>query len=136
MMVSSIMTQNVIVASKSSKFSQLIEFFTEHNIRHLPVTNGDELIGIISQKDMLRYLGMKLRNGAAFNMASLDANFDIADVITLNPVTVKPDDNLELVFSILAEGKFQAVPVVKDGMVHGIISNKDLMKLFPEAIRD
>jgi len=50
--------------------------------------------------------------------------------MTRNPTVVTVDDTLETVISILAEGKFQAVPVTKDGLLHGIVTNKDLVRIY------
>jgi acetoin utilization protein AcuB len=66
----------------------------------------------------------------AMDTASLDVDFSIGDVMTRNPTVVTVDDTLETVISILAEGKFQAVPVTKDGLLHGIVTNKDLVRIY------
>lgn len=124
------MTRKVVVAHTGTKFSQVMEFFSKHNIQHLPVTSGEQLVGIVTLKDMNNYLQKKLAKGAALNMASLDATFNLNEVMTAHPVCVEPNDNIEDVVSILGEGKFQAVPVVKDGIVHGIITNKDVVRTY------
>lgn len=129
-LVSQVMTPNVVVANLRNKFSQVMEFFTEHKIQHLPVAFDDKLLGILSINDMAGYMNKRISSGAAMDAATIEQDFEIDAVMTRNPVTVEPTDSLEKVLSILAEGKFQAVPVVKDGLVHGIITNKDIVRIY------
>jgi CBS domain-containing protein len=125
-----IMTTNVIVANLYNKFSQIMEFFTVYKIQHLPVAFDDELTGIISVNDFANYLSKRIMSGAPMDLATLDEEFKVSEVMTRNPVTVGVDDSLEKILEILEAGKFQAVPVVKDGLVHGIVTNKDLVRVY------
>ncbi len=124
------MTPNVVVANLKSTFTQVMEFFTNHKIQHLPVAFDDKLLGILSVNDMAAYLFDRAKKNEAIDTVSLDDSFEIDSVMTRNPTTVTPDDTLEKVLAILAEGKFQAIPVVKDGLVHGIITNKDIVRIY------
>ena len=131
--VSRQMTRNVIVANTANKFNQVMEFFTDFNIQHLPIVENDRLIGILSINDVMKYIGKKLRAGSASNLASLDAEFDIKEVMTANPVCVSPDDDFSKVVEILSAGKFQSVPVVEEGVIVGIITNKDVVRVYQET---
>ena len=130
--VGSVMTPNVIVASVDTKFTSIEEFFDNYNIQHLPVAEGDRLIGIVSINDIMKYIFKKLKSGAAFNQASLLATFDLKEIMTINPVCVHPDDDFSKVVDILAQGKFQSVPVVRDGLIVGIITNKDVVRVYQQ----
>jgi CBS domain-containing protein len=57
--VQRIMTSQVIVATPHDELSSLVNAMVEKNIRHLPVMDGDELIGILSIKDVLKALQAK-----------------------------------------------------------------------------
>jgi CBS domain-containing protein len=54
----------------------------------------------------------------------------VEDVMTPEPVCVTPDTSQKKVLEILGEGKFHAVPVVEDGNVVGIITNKDIARVY------
>ncbi len=125
-----IMTQKVIVANIHNKPSQLLEFFTEYKVQHLPVTENDTLIGIVSINDMLRFIKNHLQNDASFNSNQLDEKFELGDIMTKNPVTVTPETSLEDLLKILGDGQFQALPVVEDGKIKGIVTNKDLVRVY------
>lgn len=53
----------------------------------------------------------------------------VADVMTLDPVTVAPDDSLRLARDRMAEGGFRRLPVVQSGRLVGIVSDRDLRRV-------
>ena len=53
-MVSEIMTQKVITVSSDDDLDQCMELMSERDIRHLPVLNGTEVIGMISIGDVVK----------------------------------------------------------------------------------
>jgi CBS domain-containing protein len=127
--VSQLMTKNVVVANLNNKLSQVLQFFTETNIQHLPVSFNDVLLGIVSIKDILKYLSSELKSGNAISLADLDTKFKLEDVMSKSPVYVHPNDLVEKAIEILSEGKFQALPVVEEGKIVGIVTNKDIVRL-------
>lgn len=127
--VSQLMTKNVVVANLNNKLSQVLQFFTETNIQHLPVSFNDVLLGIVSIKDILKYLSAELKSGNAISLADLDTKFKLEDVMSKSPVYVHPNDLVEKAIEILSEGKFQALPVVEEGKIVGIVTNKDIVRL-------
>lgn len=51
----------------------------------------------------------------------------VRDIMMGSPVTLKPDDTLDLASDIISLGRFRHVPVVENGQLIGIISESDLM---------
>ena len=52
--VREIMTEKVMYVNPSQPLEELMVLMTEKNIRHMPVFNGDKLLGVISMRDVLR----------------------------------------------------------------------------------
>lgn len=127
---SQIMTKNVVVAGLKNNFSQVMEFFVDHKIHHLPVVFDDKVLGIISYSDMLRFLHRIMKEQNHIHTELLNEQFQIEEIMTHNPVSVTPDESVDKVIEILAEGKFQSVIVAREGIIYGIISNKDLIRLY------
>lgn len=127
---SDFMTGSVIVAHANNTFHHVMTFFTTHKIQHLPVVDGDKLIGIISIKDMLGFFAKQLELHPSISKEELDKHFNIKEVMTPDPVTVEPAASQKEVLEILAGGKFQAVPVVTKGVIKGIITNKDISRIY------
>ena len=55
--VSEIMAEKLIVADSHNSFTQIMDFFTRSKIHHLPITQNNKIIGIVSLSDVIRYLG-------------------------------------------------------------------------------
>lgn len=87
------------------------------------------MIGIISDTDMLSFIARQLKTDA-LDYAKLNMTFQIKNVMTPDPISVTPEETIENILKILGEGKFQSVPVVKDGIIKGIITNKDLVRAY------
>jgi len=52
--VSQIMTKNVVTLSVKDDLNTAEQFFKEHHIRHIPVTSGEEVLGMLSYTDLMR----------------------------------------------------------------------------------
>ncbi len=127
--IAAIMTKNVIVAKPENSLFQLMEFFHLYKIQHIPVCeNENELVGIISVNDMLNFIYKLMKEGKAVNENVLNLSFTANDLMTKNPVSISSYHTIEDALNLLAEGKFQSVPVVDEGRIVGIVTNKDLVK--------
>lgn len=127
--VSEIMTKTVTVAGIGNTFEQVMRFFTEFNIQHLPVTDAGLLVGMISVKDMAAYVFKQAKAGEKVDIASLNATFKVKDVMTADPVSISPDDTAGKVIEILSAGRFQALPVTVNNEIQGIVTNKDIVRM-------
>jgi acetoin utilization protein AcuB len=126
--VSEVMTKSVIVANVNSTFTEVMRFFTEYKIQHLPVAEGDRIIGIISLNDMMSFFFKEVKKGRVDHI-SLNETFHVAEVMTSEPITISPDDTVGRVVDLLSSRNFQALPVTRDGVIQGIVTNKDLVRM-------
>lgn len=55
MVVSDVMTRNVVACGETSELDELMEMMTKGRFRHLPVIEDDALVGIISIGDVVRH---------------------------------------------------------------------------------
>lgn len=127
-LVSDIMTHKVICAGLNNKLSQVLEFFTKFKIQHLPVTEENKIVGIISVNDILWFLNDHLQKSETITQTYLDQAFSLESVMTKNPVTLKPDATINEAFKLLEPGNFQCVLIAEDGNIKGILTNKDLVR--------
>ncbi|MGV0922285.1 CBS domain-containing protein [Empedobacter tilapiae] len=129
--VSQIMAKVLIAVPTNKKISEVNELFKEYNIRHIPVTEGTKLAGVISKNDV-----SKLGYGAGeMDQNALNAIYDtyeLKDVMVKKPLTVSPDTNIKDVAEILSEQSFHSLPVVDDDEVVGIVTTTDLVKYLLE----
>ncbi len=54
--VHDIMTREVVTVSPTQSVSECMSIITEHRVRHLPVVDGDQLLGIVSIGDLVRWI--------------------------------------------------------------------------------
>jgi CBS domain-containing protein len=96
----------------------------DNRVRSVLVIDDDVLVGIVTQGDC----AIKVL------LPGLDAKqTPVGQVMTGNPVTVKPDDRLEGCMAMMAERGFRHLPVLDAGKVVGVISIGDVVK---NIIRD
>ncbi|MBV9235980.1 MAG: CBS domain-containing protein [Xanthobacteraceae bacterium] len=96
----------------------------DNRVRSVLVIDDDVLAGIVTQGDC----AIKVL------LPGLDARqTPVGQVMTRNPVTIKPDDRLEGCMALMAERGFRHLPVLDAGKVVGVISIGDVVK---EIIRD
>lgn len=133
MFVSKSMTRKVISVNPGTTVIEARDLLKQHHIRHLPVVeDGDFLVGIITDRDIRSVLP------AAF-YAKADtrpetgkyADLRVADVMTVNPHTVSPEDTIEDVLLQIQTMRVGAFPVVdRKGLLQGLISVRDLLRAF------
>lgn len=128
--VANVMTRELITISVNDSLQNANTIFQNKKIRHLPVVAGDNLVGILSQTDILR---ISFGNTFGDQEGGDDAIFDmlsINQVMKHSPVTVSPEDTIKDAAEILANKEFHALPVVDDGKLSGIVTTTDLIKYF------
>ncbi|RIL04559.1 MAG: hypothetical protein DCC75_12495 [Proteobacteria bacterium] len=108
----------------------------ELNIRHLPVLDNGELVGIISDRDIKGYL-LHLDEVLDFPdkaKARLDAQ--VTEVMQSDVVTLEPEDSLAQAIDIMLEEQVGAVPVVepRNEKLIGILSYVDILKCVREYV--
>lgn len=127
--VKDIMSKKVVVASADHKFSQVLEFFANFSIHHLPVVEKNEVIGIISAKDVITAVYKNfLTHDLSIDIQELDREIKITDLMTPDPITIEPNDDISKVAEILKTYSFHCLPVQEDDQVRGIVTSKDLAK--------
>ena len=103
-----ILSPDPIAVSPKTSVEEAASLMEENEIRHLPVVEGEQLVGIISTQD--------IRPG----------NLSVADIMTANPATAGPDMTVELAASTLCFKKVSCLLVISDGLLHGIVTTYDL----------
>jgi CBS domain-containing protein len=96
-----------------------VRLMADHYIGALLVMRGDELIGIVSERDYARKIILQ-------NRASADT--PVRDIMSSPVVTVRPSDTTDTCMRICTERRVRHLPVVEGGKVVGVLSIGDLVK--------
>ena len=114
----------VIAVRSDDMVVSALERMRDSRVRAVLVIDDDRLVGIVSQGDC----AIKVL------LPGLDAKRTVVrDVMTPNPVTVKPDDPLEACMGLIANRGFRHLPVLEGHKVVGVISIGDVVK---DTVRD
>lgn len=102
-----------------------IEMMRLYGIRHLPVLEGSELVGIITDRD--------LKLAASFEG---EGEMIVDDVMTSDPFSVLPEAPLDQVVQEMAEHKYGCAVVSQaNGKVVGIFTATDGLRVFGESLK-
>lgn len=129
--VAQIMAKVLIAVPANKKISEVNELFKEYNIRHIPVTVGTKLIGVISKNDVSK-LGYGVGEIDQNALNTMYDTYELKDVMVKEPVTVSSETNIKDVAEILSEQSFHSLPVVDNNEVVGIVTTTDLVKYLLE----
>jgi CBS domain-containing membrane protein len=97
-------------------------------IRHLPVVRGDRrLVGILSERDLLRAAVSSLLQFRAAAQQEWLATIPVKEVMTADFIAVPPSCSLRTAVDIMTERKIGCLPVVEDGVLVGLLSESDCL---------
>ena len=130
MVVDEIMTPNPEFLEVSSTIREAVEKLIEMDVRHLPVVEDGQLVGIISDRD--------LRSSALpFSTEVLDPEKTrrqmerkVSEIMRGDVISVDPDTDVAEVIDLMVESRAGAIPVVDahSGRLKGIVSYIDVLR--------
>ena len=129
MKIVELMTKNPLVMTPGETVGQADELMTENRIRQLPVVEGSALLGIITDRDVRSFLAESSLADPEDRAKALKTK--VRDVMTADPLTLAPDDDLRDAVEVLVEDKIGGIPVVDEaeGLV-GIVTYVDVLRCF------
>jgi acetoin utilization protein AcuB len=96
-------------------------------IRHLLVVDEDELVGVVTDRDLRRPDAPDGNVMSVQDMYLLGRDMKVADVMSTAVQTAGPDDLTAHAAKLMVENKINCLPVVRDGEVVGILTSDDLL---------
>jgi CBS domain-containing protein len=110
---------DVATVDPEAPVAAVIAELARHNVGALPVVDGDRLVGIVSERDVVR----RLHTSGAEMLAA-----PVREIMTTSITTCTPGDAVTDLARIMTSGRFRHMPVVSDGVLVGIVSIGDLVK--------
>jgi CBS domain-containing protein len=115
------MSSSLLTIEQDEKVSKVAEQMAERNIGAVLVLDGKRLVGIMTERDIMRAVARGLHADAL-----------VGDYMTRNPETIEPDETTQHAAVLMIHGGFRHLPVVERGEVVGIVSIRDLMRVVLE----
>jgi acetoin utilization protein AcuB len=133
MHIHKIMQTDVVTIQADETVGDAVQVCMEEHIRHLPVLEGDELIGIITSNDIRHATPSPVdEGGEAAHRAFLA--LPVRRVMKRAPITASPNHRLRDVVALMADNKIGAVPIVSAGKLVGIVSEVDVLRCFAQIL--
>jgi CBS domain-containing protein len=135
MKVIDVMTKDPLTVTPTEAIGQADELMNTNKIRQLPVVEGKELVGIVTDRDIRSFLSGSLLEGVAAREEAL--NTKVREIMTTEPMTVSPDDDLQEAVEIMIDEKIGGIPVVDEteGLV-GIVTYVDVLRCFLNRLQE
>ena len=146
MLAKDIMTKNVISVKKEDLVENVIKILMDQNISGVPVVDEKgQVIGIVTEGDLI-YRSKKLKIPTFFSILDgyvfLESTktieqqlkkmvgYRVEDVMTKDVITVEEDATVEDVATVMTKENINRVPVVKNKILVGIISRRDIIRSY------
>ena len=130
MQVQNWMSKEVVTVEEQTPIIDVMHLLEEHDIRHIPVTREGKLVGMITDRDVKEASPSKTTSLKAQELYYLLAEMKAKDAMKADPITISPDETMEVAAVKMLEYKVTGIPVVtQTGDLIGIISQGDVFRV-------
>jgi CBS domain-containing protein len=125
--VRDIMQTKIVTISVTDRLSTVEDIMTLGRVRHIPVVHGGRLVGVLSQRDLLRASLSELGSfGNEARRAFLHA-IEIERVMSAPAITIGPEAAVQLAARLMANHKIGCLPVIEEGELVGLVTETDVL---------
>lgn len=119
MLISDLLRNQVMVSAEvNHTVLEIAKLMVQHNIGAVPVLEDRQLVGIFSERDLMSRVVAEGKDAARTK---------VSEVMTGDPLTIAPNDNLETCMTLMKRHGFRHLPVCNGRELKGVISLRDIM---------
>ena len=131
------MSAKVFTTTPGTPLEGACKIMVRNGLRRIPIVGGEadiskaakKLLGILTSTDVIRFLNAKeLFDNLNSNLATDVLKTTISEIMGKDPITVEPNMGIGDLCELFAEENIGGVPVVKNGSVVGIITERDILR--------
>ena len=127
--IRNIMTPHPIVLFLNDGLEKAEILFKEHKMRHLPVVQGEKIVGIISMTDLARISFVDSYDPNDFSLDTSVYEFlTLEQIMVRNSKCIHPNDTVKDAAEHFLSAEYHALPVVENDKLVGIVTTTDLLK--------
>jgi CBS domain-containing protein len=124
------MSEHIVTISSDDSLSTVEDIMTLGGVRHMPVVRAGTLVGVVSERDLLR---ASLSNLSAFGTEQRRAFLQVVEikrVMSAPPIVIGPDASVEEAARVMAERKIGCLPVLEKTKLVGMLTETDVLRYF------
>jgi acetoin utilization protein AcuB len=130
MYVRDYMSVNPITIGPEESIGDALQLLKSHSIRRLPVVFQGRIVGLVTNLDLLKASPSPVTSLSIHEINYLYPKIKIKDVMTKDPITIRPDMVIEEAAVVMRENKIGTLLVQQQGKLIGLITESDLFKVF------
>ena len=124
------MSRKVVSISADDNLRIVDEIMQLGRVRHLPVVRRGQLVGVVSQRDLLHASLSNVMGLASEEQTLFLEGVNISQVMSSPPISIGLEAPVQEAARIMASRKIGCLPVIEDGKVAGILTETDLLRYF------
>jgi CBS domain-containing protein len=125
-----LMTREPLTVNADMPVLDAHRMMLERRIRHLLVTDGGRLTGMVTDRDIRLNLPSPATSLSVWEVNYLLAKMTVGSVMTSSVITVDPNRDVADAARIMLDHKIGALPVVDGGTIIGILTETDIVRAF------
>ena len=129
--VRDIMTSSPVSLQKDDKLSLAEEVMTGGRIRHLPILDGERLVGVLSEGDLF-HSAFKVLHFRPDEQRKFVKSLKVEDVMSKQVVSVPADTSIRAAARLMMEKKLGSLPVVEGERLVGLVTKSDMLRCLAE----
>ena len=126
--VRDIMQKKLVTISASERLSTVEDIMTLGHVRHMPVVQGGKLVGVVSERDLLRTSLSVLSEHRDEERRAFLHVVEIGRVMSTPPIVVDPEASIDEAALVMAEKKIGCLPVLKGDELVGMLTETDVLR--------
>ena len=135
MKIQDVMSTKLITLHPKDKIQRAKDVFAEFNIHHIPIVVMNKLVGILSQGDILYLESVAKNSFDRFLQSKLFEINAVEEVMSKQLFIMSLQSSLDEVLSLMINHKINAIPIVDNDELVGLITSYDILKLVSEQLK-
>jgi CBS domain-containing protein len=128
--VRDLMQTRPVTISADERLSTVEDIMRLGGVRHMPVVRAGRLVGVVSERDLLRASLSALGGFDTQQRRAFLHGVEIHRVMSDPPITIHPEASLEEAAHMMAEAKIGCLPVLDAEQLVGLVTETDLLRYF------
>jgi acetoin utilization protein AcuB len=131
-----LMTESPTTVTPTTTIAEAWDLMRELDVRHLPVVDGEALVGMVSDRDLGNFDVARLLTEEGAETLRRQLTLPVIQIMSADVVATEPDTEMSELIAMLLEHKVGAIPVILPGtrQIVGIVSYIDVLRAVRDAL--